>query len=54
MKNLLGMLAMAGSTYAIGHPGHGLDDPHWHATDVVGLVLAFAVGAGAVWWSRRK
>jgi hypothetical protein len=37
------------------HEGHGLPgSSHWHATDVMGLVLVLALAAGAAWWIRRK
>lgn len=40
---------------AFAHPGHGLGDgSHWHASDVLGLGLALAVAAGALWFIRRK
>lgn len=35
------------------HEGHGLSGPHWHATDVLGFVVA-AVIVGVAIWTLRK
>ena len=36
------------------HEGHGLWGSHWHATDVLGFVLAIAVALGVWAIGRRK
>jgi hypothetical protein len=55
MKKLLAACAALTATLAQAHEGHGMPGTsHWHATDVVGLVLVVALAAGAWWWIRRK
>ena len=55
MNKLLAAAAALTATWAQAHEGHGLPgSSHWHATDVVGLVLVLALAAGAAWWIRRK
>ena len=40
---------------ALAHEGHGEPGAsHWHATDAMGFALALAIGAGLIWWNRRK
>ncbi len=54
-KLLLAAAAALATAAAQAHEGHGLPGAsHWHATDVVGLVLVVALAAGAAWWTRRK
>jgi hypothetical protein len=54
MKNALALCLFI-TPLAHAHEGHGLPgSSHWHATDVVGLVLVLALAAGAAWWIRRK
>jgi hypothetical protein len=54
MKNALALCLFI-SPLAHAHEGHGLPgSSHWHATDVMGLVLVLALAAGAAWWIRRK
>ena len=36
------------------HEGHGLQGPHWHATDALGFVAAIAVGLLAWYFGNRK
>ncbi len=37
------------------HDGHGLIGPHWHASDLLGLLAAAAVVVvGAALWCMRK
>jgi hypothetical protein len=37
---------------ALAHEGHGPEGAHWHASDLLGLVLALAV---AVWlWKKAR
>ena len=38
---------------ALAHEGHGMVGSHWHATDVVGLVVGLAVAA-LTWYSRDR
>ena len=58
MKHLsASLVALAGSlasSLAIAHDGHGLDGPHGHATDAVGLVVALVALAAAIWFGRNK
>jgi hypothetical protein len=45
-----GILALgAGPTFA--HENHGLYGSHWHATDVIGFVVAAVARAIAFWYS---
>ena len=37
---------------AAAHEGHGLPNPHWHASDLFGIALVVGVLAVALW--RRK
>jgi len=36
---------------ALAHEGHGMEGSHWHATDMLGLVIGLAVAA-LTWRSR--
>ena len=55
MNKLLAATAALTTTWAQAHEGHGLPGAsHGHATDVLGVVLVVALGAGAWWWTRRK
>jgi hypothetical protein len=38
---------------AAAHEGHGLPNPHWHASDLFGIALVVGVLAAA-FWSRKK
>ncbi len=53
MKNLLLAAALL-PAWAAAHTGHGLDEPHWHASDALGFLIAGVVAAGLAWWMRRK
>jgi hypothetical protein len=44
--------ALAAST-ALAHEGHGLEGPHWHATDAWGFLIG-VVAIGLAVWLRRK
>ncbi|MEY5100427.1 MAG: hypothetical protein RJA36_3146 [Pseudomonadota bacterium] len=46
--------ALTGAGSALAHEGHGLFGPHWHATDVLGFIIAAAIGVAAVAWFGRK
>ena len=56
MKRSLATLALTlAGGWAAAHEGHGPANPHWHASDLFGLLLAVAVaGVGLVWWRGRK
>jgi len=38
---------------AFAHEGHGLGATHWHATDVLGFVVAAALVALAVYFGNK-
>jgi len=42
---------LAANGLALAHEGHGMEGSHWHATDLLGLVVGLAVAA-LVWRSR--
>jgi len=50
LKTMTGLLL---ALPALAHEGHGLQDPHSHVTDLVGLCIALVVIAG-FYWSGRK
>jgi hypothetical protein len=55
MRNALVAIGSAVVAAAAGaHEGHGIDGPHWHATDALGFVVVGVVAAGLAWWMRRK
>ena len=35
------------------HPGHGVDSPHSHANELIGLLVLAVILAG-IWWEGRK
>jgi hypothetical protein len=39
---------------AAAHDGHGLQGPHWHASDTVGFVALAVLAAGALWLGRGQ
>ena len=45
----LALLAAKG--LALAHDGHGMQDSHWHATDLLGLLVGLAIAA-LTWRSR--
>ncbi len=53
-RSAAGLLALFVPALAAAHEGHGLDNPHWHASDLFGLLLVVALAAGALWWRGRK
>ena len=54
MKKITLMLTSVITTAAIAHDGHGLGgSAHWHATDVLGFVVAAALVAVAVYFGKK-
>jgi hypothetical protein len=53
-RRLIAAALLLASSCAAAHEGHGLAGAHWHASDLFGLALALAAGAGMVWWRGRK
>ncbi len=45
--------ALAAAAPALAHDGHGLIGTHWHATDALGFAAVIAIGAIAIWASRK-
>jgi hypothetical protein len=55
MKASFATFALAASTLAQAHSGHGATGAHWHATDAWGFVaLGLAAIAAALWMRRGK
>ena len=52
MKHLSAFLTTWFATHAFAHEGHGLEGSHGHATDAVGLIVALAAVAAALWFGR--
>lgn len=42
---------LAANGLALAHDGHGMEGSHWHATDVLGLLIGLVVVA-LTWRSR--
>ena len=42
---------MAVSGLAMAHEGHGMEGSHWHATDLLGLLVG--LGVAALTWRSR-
>ena len=54
MHKLLFCLPMFINLSAFAHDGHGLGGiTHWHATDVLGFVVAAALVAVAVYFGKK-
>jgi hypothetical protein len=47
------VLALLLPALASAHEGHGLEGPHWHATDTWGFVAIALVVAAAIWLRRK-
>ena len=47
----MALTLLAAHSLALAHEGHGMQGSHWHATDVLGLVVGLAVAA-LTWRSR--
>ena len=46
---------MLASGWAAAHEGHGPANPHFHASDLFGVMLAVGVAAaGYAWWRGRR
>ena len=41
------------ATTALAHDGHSLSASHWHATDVLGFVIAAALVTAAVYFGKK-
>jgi hypothetical protein len=48
----MGLTLLAANGLALAHDGHGMEGSHWHASDVLGLVVGLAVAA--LTWRSRK
>ena len=42
---------LAANGLALAHDGHGMQDSHWHATDLLGVLVGLAIAA-LTWRSR--
>jgi hypothetical protein len=47
----MALTLLAAHGLALAHEGHGMQGSHWHATDLLGLVVGLAVAA-LTWRSR--
>jgi hypothetical protein len=54
MRKLPGLSLWLATAAAYAHPGHGVDEPHWHSSDALGFLIAGVVAAALSWWMRRK
>ena len=53
--NKLAWIALAATSAAQGHEGHGMPGlSHWHPTDVALTLLAAGVVGLALWWKGRE
>jgi hypothetical protein len=43
---------LAANGLALAHDGHGMDGSHWHATDLLGLLVG--LGVAALTWRSGK
>ena len=48
---VVALALLAANGLALAHEGHGMQGSHWHATDLLGLVVGLAVAA-LTWHSR--
>lgn len=53
-RHTVALFAALAAGSAAAHEGHGFANPHWHASDLFGLLLVAAVAAGVWWWRGRK
>ena len=52
---LLAAAAALSAHSVFAHPGHGMDGiPHWHATDLVGLLVIGVIASAACWFTRDR
>jgi hypothetical protein len=47
----LALTLLAANGLVLAHEGHGMEGSHWHATDVLGLLVGLGFAA-LVWRSR--
>ena len=47
----MALTLMALSGLALAHEGHGMEGSHWHATDLLGLLVG--LGVAALTWRSR-
>jgi hypothetical protein len=45
---------MASTGAAMAHGGHGVEEAHWHATDLYGFVVVAVLATAAIWFSRSE
>jgi Na+/proline symporter len=53
-RTSVAIVSLLAAGVAAAHEGHGIAGPHWHASDLFGLGLAFAIWAGLFWWKGRR
>jgi hypothetical protein len=54
MKHLIQWATWFGATAAWAHEGHGMPShSHWHASDVLGFVVALGVIGAMIWLNGR-
>ena len=54
-RNLAALALTLASGWAAAHEGHGPASPHFHASDLFGVMLAVGVAAaGYAWWRGRR
>jgi len=53
-RAIVGMATLLASGGLAAYDSHGVSGPHWHASDLFGLLLVGVVLAGLVRWRGRK
>jgi hypothetical protein len=53
-RTLTAVALCTGTACAFAHDGHGLQSPHWHATDSAGFIVVAVLATLAIWLSRDK
>ena len=51
LRKLAALTTLAASAAAWAHKGHGMEGSHWHATDLLGLLVG--LGVAALTWRSR-
>ena len=51
LRKLATLAALAANATAWAHDGHGMEGSHWHATDLLGLLVG--LGVAALTWRSR-